>query len=219
MKTAGCGTEKRGTPTPHGEVENNSMSWAVDGPQELVDAGHAPLKTPGEAWISPRRRRGVLEHDPCSDESRARRAEAGAFIPRAANPNVRANMTASVRRALRPPTMARCVLRALETRRGGRMANGERRTSQEPFFLLSISVSILHVHCSSFAHLIPSARPSPTRWRHGSKVRTRLSRRSSFSDLAGPVPAHARQRLWPWRRHTLVWSPFGGVSTQAGVNA
>jgi hypothetical protein len=181
MKTAVCRAEKRGTPTPRGEVENNSMSRAAHGPQELVDAGRAPLKTPGEAWISPRRRSGALEHGAHSNQGRAHRTEADALIARAENLIVRANMAASVRRALRAPTKARCVLRALETRRVGRMANGERRISQEPFSLFALRTSPL-----ARTRILPSARG----WRPS-----------------------------PWRRHTLVWSPLGDVSTQAGAKA
>lgn len=211
---------------PHGEVENNSMWRAAREPQDIV--GQSPIlpQIPAEARLSPRRRRGAppgnrraLKPGAYSDQGRAHRAEADALITRAENPIVRVNMAASVRRALRAPTMARRVLRAPKTRRSGRMADGERRLSQEPLSLFSIPYSLLPVHCSTFAHLISSA--PPARPRHDSNVRTRLSRRSSFSALmsAGPVPVHARQRLWPRRRHTLVWSPFGDVSTQAGVNA
>lgn len=42
------------------------------------------------------------------------------------NPIVHANITISARRALRAPTKARCMQRALETRTTGRIAYGER---------------------------------------------------------------------------------------------
>jgi hypothetical protein len=114
------------------------MSPAAHGSQDIVGAGQAPPRIPAETWLSPRRRGAppgncrALKHGACSDQNRARRAEVDTLITRAENPNVRANIAASVRRALRAPTMARCVLRALETRRDGRMANGQRQISRDP---------------------------------------------------------------------------------------
>jgi hypothetical protein len=187
MKTAACGSERSGTPTPHDEAENNLMWRATHGSQDIVGAGQTAPRIPAEARLFPRRRGAplgncrALKHGACSDQSRARRAEVDTLITRAENPNVRANMTASVRRALRAPTMARCMPRALETRRDGRMADGERQISRDPLSPFAIRISPF-----ATTRFLPSARG----WRPR-----------------------------PWRRHTLVWSPLGGVSTQAGVNA
>ena len=138
---------------PDDEVKNNLMWWDTRRPQEIVDAGQTSLRIPAEPLVSPNR------------------AEADALIARAENPIIRANMAASVRRALRAQTKARCVPRARETRRGGRMAIGERRLCQDPYSHFAI--------CT-----LPFA---PTRY---------------FPPAQGWRPS-------PWRRHTLVWSPFG----------
>jgi hypothetical protein len=216
METAGCWSERRGTPTPHDEVENNSMWPVAHRPQGVVGAGQTPGQVPVEASLFPRRRgsasagNGTVKHGADSGKGLAR-AKADGAIVRAVNTIVRANMAASTHRALRAPTKARWMVRALKTRKAGRIARREWEVVQT------------HFH---FAHFYPPvrlscARPLPTRRGSGANVRTRLSRRSSFSDLmlAGPVPVRARRRLRPWRRHTLVWSPFGGALTQAGVKA
>lgn len=173
METAVCGSERRGTPTLHGEVENNLMWRAANGPLDIGGAGQTPPQIPAEAQLSPRR---ALKHGAYSHRGRARRAEVDALIARTENAIVRANMTTSVRRASRALTKARCLLRTLQTWRVGRMANGGRRMSQEPLSLLAIRYSPFGP-----PHYLPSARG----WR--------------------PTP---------WSRHTLEWSPLGGVSTR-----
>ena len=205
METAGCWSERRGTPTPHEEVENNSMWPATQRPQGVVDIGQTLPKNPAGRRVSPCGCRGAppgscaLKYGAYSDKGPAHRGVAEALIARAVNPIVRANIAASTRRALRAPTKARCMVRALKTRKAGRIARREWEVVQT------------HFH---FAHFYPPvrlscARPLPTRRGSGANVRTRLSRRSSFSDLmsAGPVLVRARRRLRPWRRHTLQWRP------------
>ena len=182
---AACGLERRGPPTPHGEVEDNLVWPAARRPRDIVGAGRTPPQIPAEARVSPCRRRSTPLGDlraprqgAHSDQGRVRRAEVDTHIADAPNPIVRAKMAVSVRRVSRAPTKARCVLK---TRRLGRMAIGEPRISQEPF-------SPFAIRTSPFApsRLLPSARG----WRPS-----------------------------PWRRHTFVWSPLGGESTQAGAKA
>ena len=205
MKTAVSRADRRGPPTPHEEVENNSMWPATQRPQGVVDIGQTLPKNPAGRRVSPCGCRGAppgscaLKYGAYSDKGPAHRGVAEALIARAVNPIVRANIAASTRRALRAPTKARCMVRALKTRNAGRIARREWELARIHF---------------SFA-------PHPTHLDRDSNMRTRLSRRSSFSDLmlAGPVPVRARQRLRPWRQSTFVRSPFGDASTQAGVKA